>query len=235
MLDRGKIVTVSILGVAVLLGLYALFTSVNGLLQHTNADLMHGWFNRIFATADLHRWHHHPVMEIGSLYAEADTHPVGMTAANDYRMDPAAIDADVLAKAAIVWLNYPHNPTGQDLPDDLWEAWVEAQREHGFVLCSDECYTELYFGEKPRSLLEFAVEVSAKIAKACTLEDAPKHADLMWREQYSIHYHVWDQQAFKAFLDFLPGFLESYSLEVIDHAPTQGDEFVYVMERRQAS
>ena len=58
----------------------------------------------------------------------------------------------------MVWLNYPHNPTGQDLPDRLWEAWVAAREEHGFVLCSDECYTELYFGDKPRSLLEFGLE-----------------------------------------------------------------------------
>lgn len=100
----------------------------------------------------------YPVMEIGSLYAEADTHPIAMTAENAYRMDPAAIDADLLARARIVWLNYPHNPTGQDLPDALWQAWVDAQREHQFVLCSDECYTEIHFGEKPRSLLEFATE-----------------------------------------------------------------------------
>lgn len=100
----------------------------------------------------------YPVMEIGGLYAEADMHAIAMTADNDYRMDPAAIDPAVLARARMVWLNYPHNPTGQDLPDELWRAWVAAQQEHGFVLCSDECYTEIYFGEKPRSLLEFGRE-----------------------------------------------------------------------------
>lgn len=100
----------------------------------------------------------YPVMEIGSLYAEADLHAVPMTAANDYRMEPSQVPADVLAKAKIVWLNYPHNPTGQDLPEAMWRAWVEAQKEHGFLLCSDECYTEIYFDEKPRSILEFARE-----------------------------------------------------------------------------
>lgn len=34
------------------------FTAVHGLLQHANVDLRHGVFNEIFATADLHRWHH---------------------------------------------------------------------------------------------------------------------------------------------------------------------------------
>jgi len=97
----------------------------------------------------------YPVMKIGSLYAGADLHAVTLTAENDYLMDPAAVPAEVLSRAAIVWINYPHNPTGRDLPERLWRAWVAAQAEHGFVLCSDECYTEIHFGERPRSVLEF--------------------------------------------------------------------------------
>lgn len=100
----------------------------------------------------------YPVMEIGSLYAQADLHPLVLTEANAYRMDPAEVPAEVLARTRIVWLNYPHNPTGQDLTEALWRAWVMAREEYGFLLCSDECYTELYFGERPRSLLEFARE-----------------------------------------------------------------------------
>ncbi len=100
----------------------------------------------------------YPVMEIGSLYGEAKTHVMSLTADNDYLQDPDDVPADVLARTQIVWLNYPHNPTGQDMPEVLWRKWVDARNEHGFVLCSDECYTELYFGERPRSLLEFARE-----------------------------------------------------------------------------
>ncbi len=100
----------------------------------------------------------YPVMEIGSLYAGAKTYPVPLNAANDYLMRPEMVPEEVLAKAAIVWLNYPHNPTGRDLPGALFRAWVAARERHGFVLCSDECYTEIYFGEKPRSLLEFGAE-----------------------------------------------------------------------------
>lgn len=100
----------------------------------------------------------YPVMHIGALYAGAETHPIVLTAENDYLMDPRTIPAEVLRRAAIVWINYPHNPTGQDLPDELWRAWVDAREEHGFLLCSDECYTEIYFGARPRTLLEFGRE-----------------------------------------------------------------------------
>jgi succinyldiaminopimelate transaminase len=100
----------------------------------------------------------YPVMEIGSLYAGARTHPVSLNASNDYIMRPEMVPEKVLADAAIVWLNYPHNPSGRDLPEEIFRSWVQAREHHGFVLCSDECYTEIYFGEKPRSLLEFGLE-----------------------------------------------------------------------------
>lgn len=101
----------------------------------------------------------YPVFEIGGLFAEAQPHPVALHAANSYLMDPEAIGAEVLGKAAIVFLNYPHNPTGQLMPAALFEKWVAAQRQHGFLLVSDECYIDLYYeDEVPRSLLEFGRE-----------------------------------------------------------------------------
>ena len=42
----------------IIIALTSVFTGVHGLLQHCNVDLKHGIFNHIFATADLHRWHH---------------------------------------------------------------------------------------------------------------------------------------------------------------------------------
>lgn len=40
------------------IALMSVFTGVNGMLQHANIDMRHGVLNHIFATADLHRWHH---------------------------------------------------------------------------------------------------------------------------------------------------------------------------------
>jgi sterol desaturase/sphingolipid hydroxylase (fatty acid hydroxylase superfamily) len=45
------------------IALAASFHGVHGLLQHCNVDLRHGVFNLVFATADLHRWHHSAVIE----------------------------------------------------------------------------------------------------------------------------------------------------------------------------
>ncbi len=40
------------------IALLSVFTAVNGMLQHANIALRHGVLNWVFATADLHRWHH---------------------------------------------------------------------------------------------------------------------------------------------------------------------------------
>lgn len=38
--------------------LWALFSAVHGMLQHSNIDMRLGFFHWIFSSADLHRWHH---------------------------------------------------------------------------------------------------------------------------------------------------------------------------------
>ena len=98
----------------------------------------------------------YPVFELGALFAEAWTYALPLGADNRYLMDPDAVPQSVLKRAAVVYLNYPHNPTGQCLPDQLFEAWVSAREQYGFTLVSDECYADLYYSEsRPRSLLEF--------------------------------------------------------------------------------
>ena len=100
----------------------------------------------------------YPVFEIGALFASAEAHPVVLNPGNSYLMDPATVGADVLRGTALVFLNYPHNPTGQLMPEESIRAWVSARDEYGFVLVSDECYADLYYDEPPRSLLEFGRE-----------------------------------------------------------------------------
>ncbi len=82
----------------------------------------------------------YPVFEIGSYFAEAETFEVPLYAGNRYLMDPAAVPEAVPAQTAVVVLNDPHNPTGQELPEAPSRAWVAARRCFGFTLVSDECY-----------------------------------------------------------------------------------------------
>ena len=49
--------------------------------------------------------------------------------------------------SALLWLNYPNNPTGaRSRRSSCYERAAALAREHDFVLASDEAYSELYFG-----------------------------------------------------------------------------------------
>ena len=62
---------------------------------------------------------------------------------------PRRGEPDTWARTAILWLNYPNNPTAATAPLDLYERAAALAREHDFVLASDEAYSELYFGAEP--------------------------------------------------------------------------------------
>jgi LL-diaminopimelate aminotransferase len=59
------------------------------------------------------------------------------------------------ARAKLMFLNYPNNPTGAVVPDGLFERAVEFGREHDVLIVHDASYTEIHFeGYKPPSFLE---------------------------------------------------------------------------------
>lgn len=101
----------------------------------------------------------YPVYEIAALFAEAWTYALPLVPQTGFCMDPDLVPEATLRRAAVVFLNHPHNPTGRCLRDDLFARWIAAREEFGFVLVSDECYADLWFdGPRPRSLLEFGTK-----------------------------------------------------------------------------
>jgi acetylornithine aminotransferase len=59
-------------------------------------------------------------------------------------------------RAAIVWINYPNNPTGAVAPLEFFERLAALASQHDFLIAADEAYTELWFDDPPRSALEVA-------------------------------------------------------------------------------
>jgi aspartate/methionine/tyrosine aminotransferase len=61
-------------------------------------------------------------------------------------------------EARILWINYPHNPTGASATYGYLERVAAFCREHDILLFSDECYNDIYSGEPPPSILEVTRE-----------------------------------------------------------------------------
>jgi N-succinyldiaminopimelate aminotransferase len=49
----------------------------------------------------------------------------------------------------LVYVCSPGNPTGAVMPISDWEQLFRLSERHGFVIASDECYSEIYFREEP--------------------------------------------------------------------------------------
>lgn len=66
---------------------------------------------------------------------------------NDFEMDWASLPDSIWRDVQLVYVCSPANPTGKVLGLDSWKTLFELSDRHGFVIASDECYSEIYFDE----------------------------------------------------------------------------------------
>ena len=97
----------------------------------------------------------YPVYERGTLFAGGEALPVRLTRDDGFLIRAEGIDLD---RTRILWINYPHNPTGATASYGDLAKIAEFCREHDILLFSDECYNEIYTGEPPPSILEITRE-----------------------------------------------------------------------------
>ncbi|MCX7738957.1 MAG: succinyldiaminopimelate transaminase [Hydrogenothermaceae bacterium] len=100
----------------------------------------------------------YPVYERGTIYAGGIPNPVKLREEDGFLLRLDRLDKSVLEETKIVWINYPHNPTGATATPSYYREMIDLCREYNIILCSDECYSEIYFEEKPNSALEFGME-----------------------------------------------------------------------------
>jgi succinyldiaminopimelate transaminase len=98
----------------------------------------------------------YPVYERGALFAGAEALPLPLREEQGFLPDLDAVDEATWQRVALLWLNYPNNPTGAVAGLEFLERAALLARRHGFVLACDEPYTELWFDEPPASALQLA-------------------------------------------------------------------------------
>jgi succinyldiaminopimelate transaminase len=91
----------------------------------------------------------YPITERGARYAGGDVLRLPLTEANGFLPDLDVIPDDVWRRSALLWLNYPNNPTGAVAPLSFFDDVADRCRTHGLLLASDEAYSELWFGDEP--------------------------------------------------------------------------------------
>jgi N-succinyldiaminopimelate aminotransferase len=87
------------------------------------------------------------IYEGATLLAGARPYFVNSLARHDFRADWSAIPDSVWRRTRLVYACSPNNPTGRVMTLDEWKLLFDLSDRHGFVVVSDECYSEIYFDE----------------------------------------------------------------------------------------
>jgi N-succinyldiaminopimelate aminotransferase len=75
---------------------------------------------------------------------------------NNFALNFSQLPDEVWQRTQLVYVCTPGNPTGRVMTQQEWEILFGLSDRHGFVIASDECYSEIYFSEKPLGALQAA-------------------------------------------------------------------------------
>ncbi len=89
----------------------------------------------------------YPVYSIGTMFAGGHTHIMPMEEKNDYIIDLDRIDKDIAAKAKLMHVNYPNNPTSAICGIDFYDRLAEFALKNNIIVCHDNAYSDTYFGD----------------------------------------------------------------------------------------
>ncbi|OLF35710.1 succinyldiaminopimelate transaminase [Psychrobacter sp. C 20.9] len=107
------------------------------------------------------------IYEGAAILAQATPHFVPCTLDNDFKGDYRAVPKDVWARTQLVFVCSPNNPTGSVMTMEDWEYLIRLSDQYGFVIASDECYSELYFDTAPIGLLQACAALGRRNFKNC--------------------------------------------------------------------
>lgn len=87
------------------------------------------------------------IYEGATFLAGAQPYFINTTPDNDYVMDLTQVPVEVLKRTQLVFVCSPGNPSGKVMDIQAWKTLFELSDQFGFVIASDECYSEIYFDE----------------------------------------------------------------------------------------
>ncbi len=89
------------------------------------------------------------IYEGAALLAGAEPYFVPSDPRRNFAQDWDSVPASVWARTQLLYVCSPGNPTGAVMPLSEWQKLFALSDEHGFVIASDECYSEIYFRDEP--------------------------------------------------------------------------------------
>ncbi|RMG54670.1 MAG: succinyldiaminopimelate transaminase [Gammaproteobacteria bacterium] len=109
------------------------------------------------------------IYEGAALLAGAEPVYLDCLEENDYLPDFDSVPDSTWARCQILYLCSPGNPTGAVIPRETLQRLIELAQRHDFIICSDECYSEIYADESapPPGLLQAAAAMGLDDWRNC--------------------------------------------------------------------
>ena len=89
------------------------------------------------------------IYEGAALLAGAEPYFVPSDPARNFAQDWDSVPEQVWARTQLLIVCSPGNPTGAVMPLSEWKKLFDLSDRFGFVIASDECYSEIYFRDEP--------------------------------------------------------------------------------------
>ncbi len=89
------------------------------------------------------------IYEGAALLAGADVYFAPSDPARNFAVDYSAVPSEVWAKTQLLFVCSPGNPAGAVMTLAEWKMLFDLSDRYGFVIASDECYSEIYFRDEP--------------------------------------------------------------------------------------
>ena len=89
------------------------------------------------------------IYEGAALLAGADVYFVPSDPARNFAVDYSGVPGAVWAKTQLLFVCSPGNPAGAVMTLAEWKLLFDLSDRYGFVIASDECYSEIYFRDEP--------------------------------------------------------------------------------------
>lgn len=97
----------------------------------------------------------YPVYHIGTAFNGGKNYFLALKKENHFLPDLDAIPNDVAARAKLLWINYPNNPTAAVADASFYQRVVDFANKHNVIVCHDAAYTEMgYNGYRAMSFFE---------------------------------------------------------------------------------
>ncbi|MCE9633530.1 MAG: succinyldiaminopimelate transaminase [Methylophilales bacterium] len=92
------------------------------------------------------------IYEGAALLAGAEPYYLNTLPDNDFNIDYSSVPESVWKRVQLLYVCSPGNPTGKVMGIDDWREVYALADKYGFVVASDECYSEIYFNENQTPL-----------------------------------------------------------------------------------